>query len=58
MRLSLQLIGFCVTDGILPFDIGHFASTAGEEAIDIGLQLTANTSIKHIMVTSYFLVVF
>lgn len=49
MRLSLQLIGFCVTDGILPFDVGHFASTAGEETLDIGLQITANTSIKHLM---------
>uniref|UniRef100_A0A0M3HP66 Alpha-catulin n=1 Tax=Ascaris lumbricoides TaxID=6252 RepID=A0A0M3HP66_ASCLU len=49
MRLALQLIGFCVTDGVMPFDASHYASPSSEEILDIGMQLTANAAIKQLM---------
>ncbi|VDK43732.1 unnamed protein product [Anisakis simplex] len=49
MRLSLQLIGLCVTDGIIPFDATHYASPSTDEILDIGMQLTANAAIKQLM---------
>lgn len=53
MRLALQLIGFCVTDGVMPFDASHYASPSSEEILDIGMQLTANAAIKQLMVGSF-----
>lgn len=54
MRTSLQLIGLCITDGVLPFDPARYFAGIGypeEETLDIGLQLTANAAIKQLVVS-------
>ncbi|VDM96508.1 unnamed protein product [Thelazia callipaeda] len=48
MRLALQLIALCVSDGVLHFDLSHFASPSGKEVLDIGMQLTANAAIRQL----------
>lgn len=50
MRLALQLIALCVSDGVMHFDASHFASPSSEEVLDIGMQLTANAAIRQLMV--------
>lgn len=54
MRLALQLIALCVSDGIMHFDSSHFTSPSSEEVLDIGIQLTANAAIRQLMVFSNF----
>ncbi|VIO96207.1 Uncharacterized protein BM_BM14785 [Brugia malayi] len=49
MRLALQLIALCVSDGVLHFDASHFTSPSSEEVLDIGMQLTANAAIRRLM---------
>lgn len=53
MRLSLQLMGLVVTDGILPFEINryHTPIDPNEGPLDIGMQLTASVAIKQLMVS-------
>ncbi len=56
MRTSLQLVGLCVTDGILPYDPARYFAGMGfleEEPLDIGLQLTANAAIKQLLVSFF-----
>ena len=68
--MALQLIGICITDGVMPFNpeqYGIQCSTPLDEIIqnrdcpiDIGLQLTVNVAIKQLcemleMVTSFTL---
>lgn len=54
MRLALQLIALCVSDGVLHFDASHFTSPSSEEVLDIGMQLTANAAIRRLMVFTVF----
>ncbi|CAG9533180.1 unnamed protein product [Cercopithifilaria johnstoni] len=49
MRLALQLIAFCVSDGVMHFDASHFVLPSSEEVLDIGMQLTANAAIRRLM---------
>ncbi|KAM3720321.1 Alpha-catulin [Dirofilaria immitis] len=49
MRLALQLIALCVSDGVMHFDASHFTSPSSEEVLDIGMQLTANAAIRRLM---------
>ncbi|VDN57602.1 unnamed protein product [Dracunculus medinensis] len=49
LRLALQLIALCVTDGIMQFDGAHFVQPSNEEVLDIGMQLTANAAMKQLM---------
>uniref|UniRef100_A0A1I8EJQ9 Alpha-catulin n=1 Tax=Wuchereria bancrofti TaxID=6293 RepID=A0A1I8EJQ9_WUCBA len=49
MRLALQLIALCVSDGVLHFDASHFTLPSSEEVLDIGIQLTANAAIRRLM---------
>ncbi|VBB26140.1 unnamed protein product [Acanthocheilonema viteae] len=49
MRLALQLIALCVSDGVMHFDASHFALPSSEEVLDIGMQLTANAAIRQLM---------
>uniref|UniRef100_A0AAF5D5W6 N-acyl-aliphatic-L-amino acid amidohydrolase n=1 Tax=Strongyloides stercoralis TaxID=6248 RepID=A0AAF5D5W6_STRER len=51
LRLNLQLIGLCVTDGVIPYDISRYytpLSFPSNEPLDIGLQLTASVTIKQL----------
>ncbi|CEF68630.1 Alpha-catulin [Strongyloides ratti] len=51
LRLNLQLIGLCVTDGVVPYDISRYytpLSFPSDEPLDIGLQLTASVTIKQL----------
>ncbi|VDK74918.1 unnamed protein product [Litomosoides sigmodontis] len=48
MRLALQLIALCVSDGVMHFDPSHFALSTGEEVLDIGMQLTVNVAIRRL----------
>uniref|UniRef100_A0A915E636 Alpha-catulin n=1 Tax=Ditylenchus dipsaci TaxID=166011 RepID=A0A915E636_9BILA len=51
IRLSLQLIGICVSDGVLPFESNCYCPDSNENIdgpIDIGIQLTANVCIKQL----------
>uniref|UniRef100_A0A0K0FXY0 Alpha-catulin (inferred by orthology to a human protein) n=1 Tax=Strongyloides venezuelensis TaxID=75913 RepID=A0A0K0FXY0_STRVS len=51
LRLNLQLIGLCVTDGVIPYDISRYytpLSFPSDEPLDIGLQLTASVAIKQL----------
>uniref|UniRef100_A0A0N4Z1P6 Alpha-catulin n=1 Tax=Parastrongyloides trichosuri TaxID=131310 RepID=A0A0N4Z1P6_PARTI len=51
LRLGLQLIGLCVTDGVVPYDISRYytpLSFPADEPLDIGLQLTASVAIKQL----------
>lgn len=50
MRTALQLIGLCVTDGVLPFDPSRYLQPPAD-TLDIGLQLTANVAIKQMLDT-------
>lgn len=54
MRLALQLIALCVSDGVMHLDASHFALPSSEEVLDIGMQLTANATIRRLMVFSVF----
>ncbi|VDO29234.1 unnamed protein product [Onchocerca flexuosa] len=54
MRLALQLIALCVSDGVMHFDATHFTSPSSDEVLDIGMQLTANAAIRRLMVFSLF----
>uniref|UniRef100_A0A915PY69 Alpha-catenin n=1 Tax=Setaria digitata TaxID=48799 RepID=A0A915PY69_9BILA len=50
MRLALQLIALCVSDGVMHFDASHFlSSSSSDEVLDIGMQLTANAAIRRLM---------
>ncbi|EJD75283.1 CBR-CTN-1 protein [Loa loa] len=49
MRLALQLIALCVSDGVMHFDASHFTLPSNEEVLDIGMQLTANAAIRRLM---------
>uniref|UniRef100_A0A0R3S3R6 Alpha-catulin n=1 Tax=Elaeophora elaphi TaxID=1147741 RepID=A0A0R3S3R6_9BILA len=49
MRLALQLIALCVSDGVMHFDASHFALPPSEEVLDIGMQLTVNAAIRRLM---------
>lgn len=51
MRLALQLIALCVSDGVMHVDSSHYASPSGGEVLDIGMQLTANAAIRQLMVS-------
>uniref|UniRef100_A0AC35TK90 Alpha-catulin n=1 Tax=Rhabditophanes sp. KR3021 TaxID=114890 RepID=A0AC35TK90_9BILA len=51
LRLGLQLIGLCVTDGTLQYDTSRYFSPLsfrGDDPLDIGLQLTASVAIKQL----------
>ncbi|KAI1695697.1 vinculin family domain-containing protein [Ditylenchus destructor] len=53
IRISLHLVGICVSDGILPFDptcycVQPESGQLLEGPIDIGIQLTANVCIKQL----------
>uniref|UniRef100_A0A914Z6V9 Alpha-catulin n=1 Tax=Panagrolaimus superbus TaxID=310955 RepID=A0A914Z6V9_9BILA len=51
IRLSLQLIAICVTDGVVPLEPSRYCMDPYPDAgpLDIGMQLTANVSIKQLM---------
>jgi hypothetical protein len=51
IRLSLQLIAICVTDGVMPLEPTRYCMDMDPDAgpLDIGMQLTANVSIKQLM---------
>uniref|UniRef100_A0A1I7XHB6 PMEI domain-containing protein n=1 Tax=Heterorhabditis bacteriophora TaxID=37862 RepID=A0A1I7XHB6_HETBA len=51
IRMSLQLIAICVSDGVFPLESSRYAQTTSEEPLDIGLQLTANAAIKQLTVS-------
>lgn len=53
IRLSLQLIAVCVTDGVMPLEPSRYCMDMDPDAgpLDIGMQLTANVSIKQLMVS-------
>lgn len=53
--MSLQLIGVCVTDGIIPFDPGRYGPSPDQqqdldngEPLDVGTQMTASIGIRHL----------
>ncbi|VDP35537.1 unnamed protein product [Heligmosomoides polygyrus] len=48
IRIALQLIAICVSDGVLPVEPTRFMQTTNEEPLDIGIQLTANAAIKQL----------
>lgn len=52
MRLALQLIALCASDGVMHFDASHFISPTIDEVLDIGMQLTSNVAIRRLMVFS------
>lgn len=54
MRLALQLIALCVSDGVMHFDASHFTSSTSEEVLDIGMQLTVNVAIRRLTVLFIF----
>ena len=50
IRLALQLIAICVSDGVYPLEGGRYAQSTSDEPLDIGIQLTANAAIKQLTV--------
>ncbi|PAV76564.1 hypothetical protein WR25_19200 [Diploscapter pachys] len=48
IRLALQLIAICVSDGVYPLEGGRYAQSTSDEPLDIGIQLTANAAIKQL----------
>ncbi|KAK0423881.1 hypothetical protein QR680_008384 [Steinernema hermaphroditum] len=50
IRLSLQLITLCVTDGVMIFDNNRYVTAQpNDEPIDLGMQLTASAAIRQLM---------
>ena len=51
IRQSLELIAICVTDGVMPIEPNRYAVDVDPVfgPLDIGIQLTANVSIKQLM---------
>uniref|UniRef100_A0A1I8ARQ4 Alpha-catulin n=2 Tax=Steinernema glaseri TaxID=37863 RepID=A0A1I8ARQ4_9BILA len=50
IRLSLQLISLCVTDGVMISDNNRYATAQpNDEPIDLGMQLTASAAIRQLM---------
>uniref|UniRef100_A0AC34QMN7 Alpha-catulin n=2 Tax=Panagrolaimus sp. JU765 TaxID=591449 RepID=A0AC34QMN7_9BILA len=51
IRQSLQLIAICITDGVMPLEQNRYCPDIDpiNGPIDIGIQLTANVSIKQLM---------
>ncbi|GMT28147.1 hypothetical protein PFISCL1PPCAC_19444, partial [Pristionchus fissidentatus] len=48
MRLALQLIATCISDGVLPIETDRYCPPNPDEPLDIGIQLTANAAIKQL----------
>ncbi|MFH4975816.1 hypothetical protein AB6A40_002525 [Gnathostoma spinigerum] len=48
IRLSLQVIGLCVTDGVMMFDPSRYVSCSNDSILDIGGQLSTNLAIKQL----------
>ena len=55
IRLALQLIAICITDGVMPVEPSRYCMDLDPNAgpLDIGMQLTANVSIKQLMVCRF-----
>ncbi|TKR96652.1 hypothetical protein L596_010643 [Steinernema carpocapsae] len=50
IRLSLQLISLCVTDGVMVFDQNRYITLQpNDEPSDLGMQLTASAAIRQLM---------
>ncbi|GMT00211.1 hypothetical protein PENTCL1PPCAC_22385, partial [Pristionchus entomophagus] len=48
MRVALQLIATCISDGVLPIETDRYCPSNPDEPLDIGIQLTANAAIRQL----------